>query len=540
MRIDYSDKRFLIVDNLKPSRDVLKQLAKSLDPDIVDTAQSANEALKRCSNLSYDVLLLGYDLGEKQKNGQQLLEELKVTKLISRQTVVILVTAEMSQAMVLAALEHKPDDYLVKPYTTKELAKRLDRCFQKKIDMEQIYHSLDRGESEKTIKLCQQALDKDTPYQSECMGIMSRQYLELGELDQAISIYKAYQDVKNCQWATIGLGKIALQQDDIATAIDYFTQIKDKYPLYLKAYDLLATAQETMQKREEAEQTLSDAVSLCPLAVKRMLRYAHLCSDNNNLEKATWAFEQNYLLSHNSIHHRPSNALNFAESVTEYASQISEQRLRQLKNRVMDALHETVRSFREAPVRIQAQLLTADLMLKTNANYDAKRLMDSTDKLLAANQQELSVEDELKIAKLLLHLNRDNSANLLIGSVVANAHDELSVMTEVDKLLNQQGASNEQKEAQSALDSALRYYHDKDYRQSIYGLERAHKLFPNHLGIILNLTQVLLVEYQENSASSAVLRRAGELLNKVGKLPPSHSAHARLKALESKFVQFNA
>ena len=536
MRIDYSDKRFLIVDNLKPSRDVLKQLANSLDPDIVDTAQSANEALKRCSNLSYDVLLLGYDLGEKQKNGQQLLEELKVTKLIGRQTVVILVTAEMSQAMVLAALEHKPDDYLVKPYTTKELAKRLDRCFQKKIDMEHIYQSLDRGEKDKTIKLCDQALANNTPYQSECMGIMSRQYFEMGELDQAISIYKAYQDVKNCQWATIGLGKIAMQQDDIATAIDYFTQIKDKYPLYLKAYDLLATAQQTMQKREEAEQTLSDAVSLCPLAVKRMLRYAHLCSDNNNLEKATWAFEQNYLLSHNSIHHRPSNALYFAESVTEYASQISEQRLRQLKNRVMDALHETVRSFREAPVRIQAQLLTADLMLKTNASYDAKRLMDSTDKLLAANQQELSVEDELKIAKLLIRVNKEDAANLIINNVVAKSHDELPVMTEVDKLIDINSIEHKH-EAQLALDRALQYYYEKKYRLSIQSLEKAHNLYPQHIGILLNLIQVLLTEYQELKTSKETLSQAGSFLNKANQLPINRSAKQRLKSLEAKYQQ---
>ena len=36
-----------------------------------------------------------------------------------------MITGEISQAMVLAALEHKPDDYLTKPYSQKDLATRL-------------------------------------------------------------------------------------------------------------------------------------------------------------------------------------------------------------------------------------------------------------------------------------------------------------------------------------------------------------------------------------------------------------------------------
>lgn len=130
--IDYRDKRFLIVDSLKPSRDILKNLAFNLNPADVQASSYASDVLTKCAEQNFDIILLGYDLGEKQKNGQQLLEELRSEKLINRNTIVILVTGELSQAMVLAALEHKPDDYLTKPYTIRELSKRLHRCFVKR------------------------------------------------------------------------------------------------------------------------------------------------------------------------------------------------------------------------------------------------------------------------------------------------------------------------------------------------------------------------------------------------------------------------
>ena len=103
----------------------------------VDTCHHAPDVVSLCESIEYDVILLGYDLGSDKKNGQQLLEELRSKKLISRQCTIVMITAEVSQAMVLAALEHKPDDYLAKPYSLNDLSTRLkrlpERCLVKRV-----------------------------------------------------------------------------------------------------------------------------------------------------------------------------------------------------------------------------------------------------------------------------------------------------------------------------------------------------------------------------------------------------------------------
>ncbi|WP_286263913.1 response regulator [Thalassotalea atypica] len=537
--IDYRDKRFLIVDSLKPSRDILKNLAFNLNPADVQASSYASDVLTKCAEQNFDIILLGYDLGEKQKNGQQLLEELRSEKLINRNTIVILVTGELSQAMVLAALEHKPDDYLTKPYTIRELSKRLHRCFVKRKIMSDIYTALDEEQSDQVIKLCDQAIQDGSPYTTECYGIKSRQHFNLEQYDIATDIYRAHRNISNCQWATMGLGKIALKKNKPLVAIEYFSQLKRKYPIYLSSYDWLATAQEEILQFIAAEETLEEAITISPLSVKRVQRYANLCLKNGHFDKATSAFEQNYLLSYNSIHHKPENALKFAYAATEYSHDLTDFQRKTLKNKVFSALAETVKTFDKMPTRLQSQLLTVDLMRKTNEVDFANKLLESTEKLLNKTQNDLKPEDGIEIAKLLIHLDRRPPANTLINDIVQNHHDRPGLMTEIDKLVDENHENRAQKEAQAALDRALTFYHNQEYNKSIIKLEEVRKLYPQHLGIQLNLIQVLLTYFEQDTSKVSLMRKAGALLNRIDGLSTGNGAFQRQKALELKFQRLS-
>ncbi len=532
---NYNDKRFLIVDSLKPSRDVLKSLAFSLAPSVVHASSYANDVINKCSEQSYDIILLGYDLGDRQKNGQQLLEELRAMGLVNRNTVIILVTGEMSQAMVLAALEHKPDDYLTKPYTIGELSKRLHRCFTKKERMHDIYAALDKKNAELAISLCDIAINENTPYRTECLGIKSRQYFELGLYDQASQIYLAHQNTANCQWATMGLGRIELKKNNPREALKHFSVVKQKYPIYLSSYDWIATTYEELLQFIKAEETLEQAITISPLSVKRVKRYADLCLKNGHFGKATTAFEQNYNLSFNSIHHRADNALQYAYAASEYSEELADLPLKVLKNKVVAALNETVKTFDDLPTRIQSQLISVDWMRKTKDTYLAERLLNSTENLITKTQHKLNSKDGLQIAKLLIQLGRRPPANVLLNTIVENNHNALSVMTEVDKLIDEQHENKIQKAAQAALDNALILYQKKAYGASIAKLEHARKLYPKHLGITLNLIQVLLSEYEENDQQKISLQKAGSLLNTLTHLSAGNNGFQRQQALEKKF-----
>jgi len=538
--INYGNKRFLIVDNIKPSRDALKQFALSLNASRIDSTLYPSDVVAMCKNIAYDIIFLGYDLGEDQKNGQQLLEELRTSDAITRQCIVIIITAESSQAMVLAALEHKPDDYLTKPYTVNELTKRLDRCTHKKDSMSAIYQALDNSNHKKTIRLCNEALEKGTSYRLECLGIISRQYFELEQFKLAEKIFLSNQDKPNCQWANIGLGKIALNENKIPSAIHLFNQVKQHYPSYLDTYDWLSEAYQALEEFQKAEDVLEQALFISPRSVARLKCYAELCLNNEHYEKASDAFLQTTDLAYNSIHHHPDNALKFASSLAEYSSEISVHLAKRLNNKAFKALASMTKEFNQVELKIQSNLLSACLFKNINESRSATEMYSQAKKLLDKSQDTIAPLSLIEMCKSLLKLNEFNSAQQLVTSLIERCADDLDIMTQIDKLSDSSLGELDKSKAQQALNVAASLYKNKDYTSAIKKLRRALKLYPEHLGIKLNLTQALLVAYESNPNAKNNLNQAGTIISSLNQSVRNKNTNLRYIKLKDKFEQLKA
>ena len=112
----YSQKSFLIVDDFTDFRTSLRSMLREMGIKDVDTAESGETAIRMCAQKRYDFVLHDFHMGDGKKNGQQVLEDLMLDKLISHEAIFVMITAESSQAVVLSALEHEPDAYLTKPF----------------------------------------------------------------------------------------------------------------------------------------------------------------------------------------------------------------------------------------------------------------------------------------------------------------------------------------------------------------------------------------------------------------------------------------
>ena len=538
--VNYSDKRFLIVDNIKPSRDALKQFALSLNANKIDSTLYPTDVVTMCQNVDYDVIFLGYDLGEKQKNGQQLLEELRTHHAISRQCIVIIITAESSQEMVLAALEHEPDDYLTKPYTVNELTKRLDRCIQKKTAFKEIYAALDNNNHKKVIRLCNDALTQNTPYRLECLGIISRQYFELEQYKLAEKIYLSNQDKPNCPWANIGLGKIALSENKIPSAINLFNQVKQHYPCYLDTYDWLSEAYLALEEFQKAEDILEQALFISPRSVARLKCYAELCLTNEHYEKATEAFKQTNDLAYNSIHHHPDNALKFARALAEYSHEISAHLAKRLNNKAFKALASMTKEFNQVEFKIQSNLLSACLFKNINESRSASEMFANAKTLLDKSQDSLSPASLIEVYKSLIKLGELQAAQQLVTSLIERCSDDLEIMTQVDKLSDSSLDEIDKLKAQQALNGAASLYKNRDYLTAIEKLRKALSLYPQHLGIKLNLIQALLVAYEAAPNDTHNLRQASLIISALAPCTRTKNIDLRYNKLKDKFTQLKA
>src|SRR3989338_9590512 len=150
---DYSNKRFLVVDDFSDFRSSVKAMLRDMGAKDVDTADRGEDVLAMCRHKRYDIILHDYNLGA-GKNGQQVLEELLIGKLISHQCIFIMVTAESSQAMVLSALEHEPDAYLTKPFNRASLIQRLDKLVERKTALKGILQGLDKQDPAAVLDAC--------------------------------------------------------------------------------------------------------------------------------------------------------------------------------------------------------------------------------------------------------------------------------------------------------------------------------------------------------------------------------------------------
>lgn len=535
--IDYTNKHFLVIDNIKASHDVLKKFAMSLTSKQVDSTHYAQDAIPLCLEKQYDVILLGYDLGEKQKNGQQLLEELRLSEVISRHCVVIMITAEVSQAMVLAALEHKPDSYLCKPYTVSELNKRLNNCIRKKEAMASIYQALEDNNRALAISLINVALEKNTSYRAECLGIKSRQLFELEKFEQAKKIYNTYQDEKNCIWANIGLGRIALQENELSNAEEIFKNVIKQKPFYLPAYDWLASTYEKKHNYLVAEETLEQALKVSPLSVIRLKKYAGLCFENEHFEKATGAYEQVYDIAYNSIHHGPENALLFAKSLASYSADLPLVQAKKMNNKAFSMLSQVNKSFNQPDIKIQSHLLSACLLENIHDYIVAKSKLDQGLKLLDVEQHNIDTESLKNIASSLTKLNRNSKASQLLISVNQQQVSKASSTAKIGQLSNEQLNDGYAVKAQKAIVIGKTLYESKNYDEAIKSLTQALLLFPKHKGIKLNLLHILLGAYENDKLREYELKQAKKIILELINIPKDSEEYTRFQKMKKKYQQ---
>jgi len=531
--LNYQEMRFLIVDNIKPSQDILKQFAMRLTRAQVDSTHYAQDVAAICQQANYDIILLGYDLGENQKNGQQILEELRTNDYIDRNCIVILITAEVSQAMVLAALEHKPDHYLCKPYSLSELNKRLYSCMRKKAAMAEIYQALDDEEPNIVIERCDSALQKGTPYRTECLGIKSRQYFELKEIEQAKKIYTLYRDTANCQWASIGLGKVALYEKKFTQAESIFKNLIKKHPLYLSSYDWLAITYQEQFHFLFAEETLEQALTLSPRSLNRLKRFANLCIHNKHFDKAATAYEKTYSLAKNSIHYSADNAINYTHALIEHSPSLVLADAKKIHNKAFVWLKQMTKDFKGTDVKVHSHLLSACLFEITREHTLANSELKLGERLFHREQENIPDNELIKLSQTLQKVSKSGlSTEIQLPSTASNVNERFK--QNLSETLFKDTTKNR---AQKALEHGLLLYQQKNYKQAVTALEKALSLYPKHLGIKLNLLQAILLSYEMLNGEEGELNRAKLLLNELLTLNYQADDLLRLKKMQKKYQQ---
>lgn len=488
--VNYAAVKVLVVDDFDSFRMTVSRMLSDFGCRTVDTAVNGNEALRLCEENDYDLILCDYNLG-KGRNGLQLLEEMRHKNLLRRSNLFLLVSAESSRNIVLAASDYEPDGYLTKPITAKTLRQRLDRVLHQRQSMKSVYRAIEDNYLDRAIVLCLTKLDENSRYAVLCQKLLGALYIKTQQYDLAEQLYRQVLEMRELDWAQVGMAQVEAARGNDDRAEDWLQQIIQLQPLCMPAYDELAELYRRQGKEPERQKVLEQAVAVSPVALLRQEKLAQVAQSNNDSIVAAQTYKKVVKLSENSVHDKVENHMAFTRAAVAAFAE-DETVGRDVLREALAVVDQVESRFGKDDTRkLQLQMIEAQLQLKQGNNKRANELFVAANQAIEALGL-MDIDTELDRVMTLQALGQNAKANDRLVELVEAFKDDESALEKIDRLLDDPVSEAARKQVASINKEGIRLYEQQAYMRAIECFQRARRLFPRHLGVQLNLVQALV------------------------------------------------
>ncbi len=523
----FDGKSALVVEDYQEMRKTLKKMLQGFGIERIDEAVSGQEAIRNLETRYYDIVLCDFSFGD-AKNGQQVLEEAKYKDLIGYSTIFIMVTAEASASWVMGAVEHQPDDYLVKPFTRDVLRLRLERQIRKKRDLHEIEEAINGQSYNNAIKLCEAKLASEPKNRYEIMRIKSDLQMRVGDYDGAIATYKEVVRRHPLVWARLGLGKAFLYQGDTNHAMRVFVGIKKDTPTCMQAYDWIARIYEMQGRRKEAKEILQEGIEVSPMSITRQQALGHAAYYTGDYMTAERSYRSAVKLGRHSTLKKASDYSHLAKSLAHQGSDV--EAVRTLRVARGEFNHDSRGIYETATAEGLVYKKMHRLDEATRALNEAKEILQR------GSIDEVDTDSSLEFAQTCFDMGDDELALSVMRKVITNHYEEPRVLDQIRAVFKKSGKV----EAGSALiedvrremvalnNRGVQLVKDGYMLEAIdFFLEAAEGLSGNKT-INLNAAQILIRYMRDHGPDPNYLRKVERLLQKVENIDPRDERYLNL------------
>jgi DNA-binding response OmpR family regulator len=287
---DLSDKRVLIVDRHPPARDALRMMLGNLGITKVHGAGSGQEVLRQTAGNAFDIILSDYML-EDGRDGQQLLEELRLQRLVPLSTIFIVVTGERNYRNVVGVAELTPDDYLIKPFTTEQLLTRLGRALYRKDRLARILRNLDAGAYQLALSACDELIGHANEFLLEATRLKGAILDTLGRYEDAETLYREILVARPLPWARMGLAEVLMAKGKLGEAEELARSVVNEHKHFLAAHDFLAKILAAAGRLDDAQLVATEAAQISPHNTLRQRSVGTIALRNGDLDAAERAYQ---------------------------------------------------------------------------------------------------------------------------------------------------------------------------------------------------------------------------------------------------------
>ena len=527
----YNQKKFLIVDDFSDFRSSVRSMLRELGVKEVDTADTGEQALKMCAQKRYDFVLHDFNLGDGKKNGQQVLEDLMLDKLLSHESIFVMVTAENSQAMVMSALEWEPDAYLTKPFNRAGLAQRLEKLVQRKTLLKPILQALDKNLPMEVLTACTQLSQQDARYAPLCHRYKAEALRDLNQHEPLEAFLKTILADRPTPWAYGALGSLLFKRKKLAEAKDVYERALKTFPMLPALYDGLADVLVAANEGKRAQQVLEDAVKLSPLAVRRQSLLGKLAMENEDFDGASRAFRQAVSQGQHSRFKSPETNLNFAQAlISKNGDAGLDARSRVELNQALTDVAKD--NGEDQGVQVRSRLLRATSLQRSDPEAAAKLTEEAVGRLQSMDQF-LSADAALSVASHLQKLGQEEASVGVLKSCVEIYGDDPAVMQNIAKHTDDPAILGANTVAIDLNQQGVRAYREGRFAEAQEFFRGALALQPKNISIALNLAQGLL-HAKGVPITGAGLEECRACLRTVGHMPESDARFERFQKLRSR------
>lgn len=527
----------LIIDGQSLVHSVIRDALLDAGIAKVKSAHNAYTALRLCQETRFDMVLIAFDV-KSDKDGFNLLEEMKFKGYITKTTCLVFLSADTSNGLVNCVVEMEPSDFWVKPLDRSKVEKRIHQIISIEKKLYALRYCFDLGEYSTVIYYAERKL-KDptlTLYHPNINRLIGKSLLDLKQYQEAQYFYEKLAEKYSYGWVQVGLAATLLKQDKIVEATKLTAVLLTRADTKFATYDLLAEYHIDKEDYQQGYEIIQEATKLAPRSIERNKKSWNLARLNHDRMGQYLATINIVKYAKNSIHDSPDLHLNVIRSGLDLASTLSEseanklllntektlQRLKQDYNAATDlGAQITIIEVRRLNLRKNKKQAEQIMLLHTRTNA-LKSFEDNLDKVKAFHEVGLWEQSVLLLDKMKGDIGCDSFTGRVLAEYLKQETKERKDIRYSPKELGEMASS---------------HYRNKRYKPAYNLLGQASKLSPNNSNITISLLKVLAILAEEEGLNEEETQTVANCLEALKEVSLSEGQQAKFEDYNNRIEQ---
>ena len=502
--------KVLIVDDQALAKGYMKYSLEELGFGDITYVDKINLALTTLRSQRFDLIICSYNL-KREQDGYYFYDEIKSNGELPLSTAFVFISADTNSDLVQSIIELQPDDFLAKPFTVKDLDRRLSRVLARKKALNGVYLCIDKNQYVQALSEVELFLGnpKHSEFFPLALKIKGEMLTACGNFQLAKEFYLAILKVQTFTWAQLGLVNSYLRLDEDESAEKLVLRLAFKPDSQLAAYDLLTALQIKQNDFDTALECVIMATEISPRSIRRHKTVMDLSRITHDYETQFDAAKKIVRFAKNSIHDKPENYLNVARAGIDYAMTTEASDTEKLIKQANEYIRQLKQAFPKADFQEQMKVVNARLLYLDDEKDNALSLLNKLDENSWENEGIDALLDKAKIFHDVGLHERSQAVLEQIEERCKNHSDQSEIFLHY---INQekQEKSTIKFSSKDLNNTAVGYFQQGDIDNAMEVFTQAFTIMPKNASIALNLMQAM----SSKAAKLGVASVSGPVLKK--------------------------